>query len=89
MLLICAILVWAAIQPRMRGDSVPSEEYLNSRPCQPDLYLLLDILVGNRVIHSLHCKNESSNRLTSLFQWRQFCFKLNTLAVVEKRCSHL
>ena len=53
-LLICAILVWAAIQPRMRSNPVPSEEYLNDRPCQASLHLLLDVLIRNGVIHALH-----------------------------------
>ena len=28
-------------------------------------------------------RRESSNGLTSLFEWRQFCFELNSLVVVE------
>jgi hypothetical protein len=50
MALICAILVRAAMQPRMRGNSVAAEEDFYCAGCQPHIYLLTNILIRNRVV---------------------------------------
>ena len=50
MALICAILVRAAMQPRMRGNSVAAEEDFYCTGSQPYIYLLTNILIWNRVV---------------------------------------
>ena len=50
MALICAILVRAAMQSRMRGNSVAAEEDFYCAGCQPHIYLLTNILISNRVV---------------------------------------
>ena len=50
----CAVLVCPAVKPGMEADPVAAEKHFNSGFCNSDIHLLLDIFVGNRVIHLLH-----------------------------------
>ena len=50
MTLICAILVRAAMQPRMRGNTIAVKENFNGAGSDPHIHLLLDILIRNGVI---------------------------------------
>ena len=54
MLLDRAVLVKPAVQPGMGTDSVPAVENLYRGSGEPDIYFLLDVLKGNRIVHALH-----------------------------------
>ena len=54
MLLNCAVLVKPAVQPGMGTDAVSTVEDLHSGSGEPDIYLLLDVFKGNRIVHTLH-----------------------------------
>ena len=49
-----AVLVKPSVQPGMGTDSVSTVENLYRGFGEPDIYLLLDVFKGNRIIHTLH-----------------------------------
>ena len=49
-----AVLVKPSVQPGMGTDSVSTVENLCRGFGEPDIYLLLDVFKGNRIIHTLH-----------------------------------
>ena len=54
MLLDRTVLVKPSVQPGMGTDSVSTVENLCRGFGEPDIYLLLDVFKGNRIIHTLH-----------------------------------
>ena len=54
MALFCAILVRAAEQPGMGCDPGSSKEYFYSAACQANIHLLFNVLIGDRVVHSVN-----------------------------------
>ncbi len=54
MLLDRTVLVKPSVQPGMGTDSVSTVENLYRGFGEPDIYLLLDVFKGNRIIHTLH-----------------------------------
>ena len=48
------LMVESAVQSGMRTDPVSTKEHLYCGFGEPHIYLLLDVLKGNRVIHALH-----------------------------------
>ena len=49
-----AVLVKSSVQPGMGTDSVSTVENLYRGFGEPDIYLLLDVFKGNRIVHTLH-----------------------------------
>ena len=50
----CAVLVYPTVKPEMGANPVATEKHFNGGFCNSDIHLLLDIFVGNRVIHLLY-----------------------------------
>lgn len=54
MLLECTVLVKSAVQPEKGTDAVSTVEDPHSGSGEPDIYFLIDVLKGNRIVHTLH-----------------------------------
>ena len=54
MLLDRTVLVKPSVQPGMGTDSVSTVENLYRGFGESDIYLLLDVFKGNRIVHTLH-----------------------------------
>ena len=54
MLLDRAVLVESSVQPGMGTDPASAVENLYRGSGEPDIYLLIDVLKGNRIVHTLH-----------------------------------
>lgn len=53
MLLNGAVLVDSSMQPRVGADALPSVKHFYRGSGEPNIYLLLDVLKGNRIVHAL------------------------------------
>ena len=70
-----SVLYWLnrpAVQPEKGIDAVSTVEDPHSGSGEPDIYLLIDVLKGNRIVHTLHRNVVGS-----------FCFRAMLIGIGE------